>query len=343
MNITLENVFGEPNRIYERHGIATTKPSDFQYPNSDEVTFLKDVKSLDTMLLGVTNQDQIPQTDQCNRARSPYLLSSNHDNFFFTSESTSSVECKQSPSPKHQSIDFYSNVSPIQNSNPSQSNLSFDCLSECMRTFDAQKEHSTQWNDGVDLTSSSHENNFNLTNEIDIDFETISILQSVLNEIDLDAAGQINDSDPTSNDTPKFEYGQPVSSYQNTAQQKPIEIDSEHCVTNKSSISSIPAFKSCARDVTKNPNNNEEAQPVQKYPRSRIGRIKTRRRRGKKDPTNIIKWIYDLLCREDQRYNDIVKWINRSKLEFRIEKQHKLASLWGQLKRNPKMNFNKFA
>lgn len=74
-----------------------------------------------------------------------------------------------------------------------------------------------------------------------------------------------------------------------------------------------------------------------------MGRIKPRRRKGKKDATNIIKWIYDLLCREDRRYDDIVKWINRSKLEFRIEKQHKLANLWGQLKSNPKMNFNKFA
>ena len=62
------------------------------------------------------------------------------------------------------------------------------------------------------------------------------------------------------------------------------------------------------------------------------------RPRGKKS-INIIQWIYEMLCKEDQ----CVKWVNKDSLTFRITQQHRLAGLWGIYKNNPKMNFNKFA
>ena len=233
-HINLEYIFGASDCIYEMHGITTTKPSDFHWPNLDEVTYLNDIKTFDATPLEYTVHNLMPLTDQCGGATSPELLTNDGDSFFSTSDSTSSIEHKQSSSPKQQSIERYSNVAPLQNTDPSQSNLSFDHLNETLRAFDANKEHLIQWNDVPDLISSSNEDDFNVTNEIDIDIETISFLQSVLSEIDSDATGQIKHSDNTSTDNPRYESikGKPVSSYQN-AEQKPTLFDSEHCVANK--------------------------------------------------------------------------------------------------------------
>ena len=105
----------------------------------------------------------------------------------------------------------------------------------------------------------------------------------------------------------------------------------------------VTTFKNNAHYIPPKSRKNNETQSVSQKTKSTLDDSKTRPQRRKKTSTNIIKWIYDLLCKEGQCYSDVVKWINRSKLEFRIEKQHKLAELWGQLKCNPKMNFNKFA
>jgi len=64
-----------------------------------------------------------------------------------------------------------------------------------------------------------------------------------------------------------------------------------------------------------------------------------RRNSRMRSSTNIIKWIYELLCNQ----SPCIEWIDQRSLRFRIVDQHKLAQLWGQHKKNASMDFNKFA
>ena len=63
------------------------------------------------------------------------------------------------------------------------------------------------------------------------------------------------------------------------------------------------------------------------------------RKQRRKGSRNIIAWIYNQLCEG----NPCVEWVDRLKLRFRINDQNKLASLWGKLKKNNAMDFNKFS
>ena len=66
---------------------------------------------------------------------------------------------------------------------------------------------------------------------------------------------------------------------------------------------------------------------------------KSSKSRRNRTSTNIIKWVYDLLCKGDP----CIRWVNPDKLELLIVDQHRLATLWGIHKGNAKMNYNKFA
>ena len=66
---------------------------------------------------------------------------------------------------------------------------------------------------------------------------------------------------------------------------------------------------------------------------------KSSKSRRNRTSTNIIKWVYDLLCKGDP----CIRWVNRHELKLLIVDQHRLARLWGIHKGNTKMNYNKFA
>ena len=71
-----------------------------------------------------------------------------------------------------------------------------------------------------------------------------------------------------------------------------------------------------------------------------LGNSKSMRRNSRtRRSTNIIKWIYELLCNQ----SPCIEWIDQRSLKFRIVDQHQLAQLWGQHKKNASMDFNKFA
>ena len=61
--------------------------------------------------------------------------------------------------------------------------------------------------------------------------------------------------------------------------------------------------------------------------------------RRNRTSTNIIKWLYDLLCKGDP----CIRWLDQEELKLLIVDQHRLATLWGIHKGNTKMNYNKFA
>ena len=348
LNITLENRFESCNCIHQEGYASPLKGVKESQLNEKESAIVREIATLDVMPLETTNNDKLPHLGWFKESSSPYYETYNQQTSFFKTVSTSAVNNEHSLFLGCTSSDDLSATSAsLQNTDLDQIYFSSDSPNESFGTFGTERECSNNFHDLFGEESFSNEKRIRPKNQlhlddIDFDFETVSLFQSVLSEINFDNIYQSYENNPTSMYEERHDPSKiptPLS-YLPSFQGNSVKFNAKKFTFDEISEQSINPFKSCAKQnqaiSIKSANSQADAEVT-------LGDIKPQHRRGKKASTNIIKWIYDLLCQEDQMYNDVVKWTNRSKLEFCIRNQHKLAGLWGQHKCNPKMNFNKFA
>ena len=307
-NLPRENLSELTNCIPHQYNLFEAKTTDFHNPN---IIIPTETSSLDTLLPQSTDLDKLSNFGLLNQSTDQYILPNTNTTSFFPSqaiplnrnETSAILRCEP-----HNSI--HSNTQLSQTTASGQLTLGLIDLDTPISMFEQNKVYP------------------NTLTELLGDDDLRRLVEDLPDETGIDLIQSLPASScqcKTTQDSGNF------SSWCLTA-----------CTTHEKRELPIPS-KNNTDHITPISKKSDVTQLVPGKTKATQDIPRTRSQRRKKPSTNIIKWIYDLLCKEEQLYNDVVKWTNRSKLEFRIEKQHKLAGLWGQLKNNPKMNFNKFA